>query len=106
MLKHNGSNILIVAHDVFMDIIKLSLGTYSWYVIGIYASPMYTSYLDLWLHLIDRRSVVDGPCMLIGDFNIIYPSEHKGGNFNHFREDALLNVIDKCNLVEVDIIWL
>lgn len=65
---------------------------------------MYTSHLDLYLHLIDQRNVVDGPWMLIGDFNdIIHPSEQKGGNFYHYREDNLLNVTDKCNLVEVKI---
>lgn len=43
--------------------------------------------------------------MLIENFNhIIYPSEPKGGNFNHYRTTSLLNVIDKCNLVEVNMI--
>ncbi|KAI5407373.1 hypothetical protein KIW84_053576 [Lathyrus oleraceus] len=66
---------------------------------------MYTSCLDLLLHLIGRRNNVDGPWMLIGDFNnIIHLSEQKGGNFNDYRAIALWNVIDKCNLVEVDLI--
>lgn len=45
VLKENGSNIVIVVHDVFMNIvtIKLSLGTSSWYVIGIHVSPIYFS---------------------------------------------------------------
>lgn len=80
VLKNNGSNIVIVAHDVFMDIItiKLSLGTSSWYVTRIYASSMYTYRLDIWLHLIDQRNTIDGPWMLIWDFNdIIHPSEQK-----------------------------
>ncbi|CAI8598684.1 unnamed protein product [Vicia faba] len=36
--------------------------------------------------------------------DIIHPSEQKGDDFNHSRVVTLLNVIDKCNLVEVDII--
>lgn len=40
--------------------------------------------------------------MLVGDFNdIIHPNEQKGGHFNHSRASVLLNVIDKCNLVEI-----
>lgn len=105
MLKRNGSNILTVVHDVFMDTIniELSLGTFSLYVAGIYASLAYTSHLNMWLHLIDLRNTVDGPWMVIEDFNdVIHPSEQKEGNFNHFKATTLLNVIDICNLVEVD----
>lgn len=83
--------------------IELSLGTSFWYVSGTYASHKYTSHLDMWLHLIDWRNIVHGPWMLIGDFNyIIHSSEWKGGNFNHSGAITLLNVIDKCNLVKVD----
>lgn len=41
--------------------------------------------------------------MLTRDFNdIIHSSEQNEGNFNHFRASSLLNVIDKYNLVELD----
>lgn len=105
VLKHNGSNIIIIVHYVFMNIItiKLSLGTFSWYVTVTYSSLVYTSRLHMCLHLIDWRNTVDGPWMMIEDFNdIIHLSEQNGGNFNHSRTTDLLNVIDKCNLVEVD----
>lgn len=55
VLRHNDSNIVIVVHGVFMDTItiKLTLGTSSWYIIGIYASLMYTFCFESWIHLID-----------------------------------------------------
>ncbi|MCH96348.1 RNA-directed DNA polymerase (Reverse transcriptase), partial [Trifolium medium] len=38
----------------------------------------------------------------MGDFNeIVHPSEQKGGNFSHSRAAMLLNVMDKCNLVDI-----
>lgn len=38
---------------------------------------LYTSRLDLWLHLIDWRNAVDGSWMLIGDFNVIIHSSER-----------------------------
>ncbi|MCI18871.1 RNA-directed DNA polymerase (Reverse transcriptase) [Trifolium medium] len=38
----------------------------------------------------------------MGDFNeIVHPSEQKGGKFSHSRAAVLLNVMDKCNLVDI-----
>lgn len=78
VLKKNGSNIVNVVHDVFVDTItiKLLFKTSSWYVTGIYDSLVYTSHLDMWLYLIGRRNFVDGHWILKGDFNdIIHLSE-------------------------------
>lgn len=78
ILKQNGSNIVTVVHYFYMDTItiKLILGGSSWFLSNIYASPVYSHRLDLWRHLIDMRSTMDGPWMLIGDYNdIIHPSE-------------------------------
>jgi hypothetical protein len=56
----------------------------------------------LWNHIIDLRRDVDGPWLLVGDFNdIIHPSEQRGGNFSPARAAALGNVMDKCSLVDV-----
>lgn len=48
-LKQNGSNIGATIHDVFMDTvtIKLTLGNKAWYCTGVYASPVYTTRMDL-----------------------------------------------------------
>jgi hypothetical protein len=82
--------------------VRLSLGNESWYLTGVYASPVYTKRLDLWNHIIDLRRDVDGPWLLMGDFNdIIHPSEQRGGNFSPTRAAALANVMDKCSLVDV-----
>ncbi|GAU49475.1 hypothetical protein TSUD_91470 [Trifolium subterraneum] len=49
-----------------------------------------------------KRDIVD-PWLLMRDFNeIIRPSEQKGGTFSHSRAEVLLNVMDNCNLVDVN----
>lgn len=63
MLKHNGSNIVTILHDFFVDTttITLSLGNFYGYVAGTYASLVYNYRLDLWLHLVDHGNTVDAP---------------------------------------------
>jgi hypothetical protein len=104
LLKQNESNITANIFEVYMDTItiRLSLGTDVWFLTGIYASPTYTSRIELWNHIIElRRDIVD-PWLLMGDFNdIILPSEQKGGTFSHSQAGALLNVYDKCNLMDI-----
>ncbi|MCI26451.1 RNA-directed DNA polymerase (Reverse transcriptase), partial [Trifolium medium] len=105
LLKQNGSNIAADVFEVYMDTItiRLSLGNASLFLTCIYASPTYTSRLELWNHIIDLRRDIDGPWLLMGDFNdIILPSEQKGDSFSHSRAGALLNVFDKCNLVDIN----
>ncbi|XP_058746158.1 uncharacterized protein LOC131619031 [Vicia villosa] len=59
----------------------------------------------MWIHLNNRKKVANGPWMLIGVFNnIIHLSEQKGDNFSLYKAVVLLNVIDKCNLVKVDMV--
>ncbi|GAU22350.1 hypothetical protein TSUD_106780 [Trifolium subterraneum] len=105
LLKQHGSNIATDVFEVYKDTItiRLSLGTAKWFFTGIYASPVYTSRLELWHHINDPRKDITEPWLLMGDFNeIIRPSEQKGGNFSHTRAVPLLNVMNNCNLVDLN----
>jgi hypothetical protein len=104
ILKQNGSNVITTVEDVYHDTItiKVAVGNDSWLLTGMYASPIYTKRLELLQHLISLNANVDGPWMIVGDFNeVILPSEQKGGNFNQSRADALLKVMDECHFVDI-----
>ncbi|GAU21723.1 hypothetical protein TSUD_328480 [Trifolium subterraneum] len=97
--------VILYVFEVYKDTItiRLSLGNARWFFTGIYASPVYTSRLELWHHINDLRRDITEPWLLMGDFNeIIRPSEQKGGNFSHTRAVPLLNVMNNCNLVDVN----
>jgi hypothetical protein len=107
LLKQNGSNIAADIFEVYKDTITicLSLGGASWFLTGIYASPVHTSRLELWNHIADMRRDIVGPWLLIGDLNeIIHPSEQRGGVFSHARAGPLIKMMDSCNLVDVNTI--
>jgi hypothetical protein len=104
ILKQNGSNIAADVFEVYKDTItiRLSLGNNHWFLTGLYASPVYTSRLELWNHISEMRRDITGPWLLMGDFNeIIHPSEQRGGNFSHSRADVLLKTMETCNLMDV-----
>jgi hypothetical protein len=97
ILKQTGSNVTTTVEDNYHDTItiKVAVGNDSWLLTGMYASPIYTKRIELWQHLISLNANVDGPWIIIGDFNeVILPSDQKGGNFNQNRADALLRVMD------------
>jgi ribonuclease HI len=105
LFKQQGINIAADIFEVYKDTItiRLSLGNAIWFMTGIYASPVYTSRLELWNHLTELRKDIVEPWLLIGDFNdIIRPSEQKGGTFSHSRAKAMSDVMDNCNLVDVN----
>lgn len=101
ILKQNDCNVVTTTHDVFRDTVtlKLSLGSDSWFLTGMYASPFYSTRLELWNYLVTLKDSIVGPWFIIGDYNeITLPSEQRGGNFNQARADALLRTIDTCQL--------
>jgi hypothetical protein len=82
--------------------VKLSLGGDSWFLTGIYASPIYSQRQEQWHYLRNLQSNLNGSWFLVGDFNeIIHPSEQRGGHFNQTRADLLLRTMDACNLLDV-----
>jgi len=53
-----------------------------WYFSAIYACPYLCGRQQLWNYLASLRTHIDGPWLLMGDFNeIVLPSEVKGGIF-------------------------
>lgn len=67
ILKLNSCNVVTSVQDVFRDTItlKLSLGSESWFLTGMYASPVYSTRLELWNYLITLKDSIVGPWFII-----------------------------------------
>lgn len=69
----------------------------------IYASPTPTVQNNLWNHLTSMSNSIDGPWVLLGDFNkILHPFEVTGGNFSVSRSLLLAQVANDCGISDLD----
>lgn len=104
VLRNNGSNVIVSTLDVHPHAItfKLELGGRSWVCTGVYASPVPANRPHLWQHLRNLRSTISDPWVHIGDFNeITLPGDQRGGNFNHHRAAAMINMMEACDMVDL-----
>ncbi|XP_039684948.1 uncharacterized protein [Medicago truncatula] len=68
----------------------------------IYASPNPSLRPTLWSHLVNINHIIDGPWMLIGDFNeTLLPSDQRGGVYHHNRAASFSNFMTACNLLDL-----
>jgi len=82
--------------------LHLSLGNDSWFLTGMYASPVYSTQVELWSHLTDLKDMIAGPWFIIRDFNeILLRNEQRGGKFNQTRADVLFRTMDSCQLLDI-----
>lgn len=84
MLVERGSNFTADVVDIFHHVVTISLrkGNKLWFCSAVYASHVPTVRETLWQHLVQLRSTISGPWLLMGDFNeVLLPSEVRGGNF-------------------------
>lgn len=57
---------------------------------------------QFWDYLGNLRSVVNGPWMLVGDFNeILLPSDVRGGSFYSNRALKFGDILDACSMVDL-----
>ena len=69
----------------------------------IYASPTPTVQNNLWNHLTSMSNSIDGPWVLLGDFNkILHPFEVTGGTFSVSRSLLLAQVANDCGISDLD----
>jgi len=68
----------------------------------VYASPNPTMRPNFWTYLTNISHTINGPWMLIGDFNeTLLPSDQRGGIFNHNRAGLFSNFMNNCNLLDL-----
>lgn len=80
-------------------------GDDSWVCTAVYASPTPIVRSSFWSYLVELRSRVSKPWMLIGDFNeVLLASECKGGSFVHSRARLFQDCLNACNLSDVKVV--
>ena len=74
----------------------------SWVCSAVYANPVPSVHRELWHFLKNRRSRIDKPWLILGDFNeVLLPSEVRGGVFIQSRASEFAEVVDDCQLIDL-----
>jgi hypothetical protein len=105
ILKQNGLTFDVQVDDVYLNAItvSISLGNNKWFCTGLYASPTPSTRANYWNYLCNLSRNIMSHWFIIGDFNeIIAPGEQRGGAFHPSRADSLINVMDHCNLIDLN----
>ena len=103
--SHSGGIWILVFANIFqvmvVDIfhqcvsIKLTFANQTWVYSTIYASPVSSSRKDLSNYLKSVEAFIQGPWMLIGDFNaVLFSSEVRCGSFISTRADGLAEMME------------
>lgn len=81
---------------------KVSYGINTWACTCLYASLVPTARLTLWYHFSSLSLNIHEPWLMIGDFNeIISTGDVRGCNFHSNRVDAMLRMMENCNMVDL-----
>jgi len=84
LLKSHDCPYVINVVDIYYQAVTVSVSHRSrlWYFSAVYACPYLCGRQQLWNYLASLRTHIDGPWLLMGDFNeIVFPSEVKGDVF-------------------------
>lgn len=106
VLQHTGLSFSISVFDAGDRSITLELskGHQKWYCTGLYANPNPIQRHLLWNYLSSLKDSIHGPWFIIGDFNeVLFLGDIKGGMFVQRRADALFQVMNHCDLVDLPI---
>nr|KYP77060.1 Transposon TX1 uncharacterized [Cajanus cajan] len=98
--------ILLENHcNVFDQAITFQISKRSshWVCSAVYANPHSHLRQEAWNHIINIRKMITLPWLVIGDFNeITNADEVRGGNFVPHMAARLTNVIDTCQLMNIE----
>lgn len=100
-----GINFSVSVLDVsaYSISVNVMLGNKSWVCTGVYASPIPSLRAPFWNYLCTLGNSINNPWVLIGDFNeILLPGDQRGGLFSTVRAKAFAQVLDRCNLVDLN----
>lgn len=104
ILVEKGRDFTSSVVDCFHQIVTISIkkGAHIWWCSAVYASPIPSIRDQLWEHLGTLRALVQGPWLLMENFNeILLPSEVRGGTFNMRRAQKLGAAMDNCGLLDL-----
>ncbi|GLT73561.1 hypothetical protein SLA2020_454110 [Shorea laevis] len=99
-------DILSTSNQAIHAVIQVSnnpLFPFNWFFSGIYGRPQFEIRNILWQELTAMANVIQGPWMIIGDFNdVVDQSEKFGGNdVSQTRVRAYLDCMNSCNMVDL-----
>ncbi|GLU24163.1 hypothetical protein SLE2022_401190 [Rubroshorea leprosula] len=102
-------DILSTNNQAIHAVIQVSnnpLCPFNWYFFGIYGRPQFEIRNMLWQELSAMANIIQGPWMIIGDFNdVVDQSEKFGGNeISQTRARAYLDCLNYCNMVDLGFI--
>ncbi|GKU97282.1 hypothetical protein SLEP1_g10449 [Rubroshorea leprosula] len=102
-------DILSTSNQATHAVIQVSnnpLFPFNWFFSCIYDRPHFEIRNILWQELTTMANVIQGPWMIIGDFNdVVDQSEKFGGNdISQTRVRAYLDCMNNCNMVDLGLI--
>lgn len=104
ILVERGRNFTVSEVDYFHQMVTVSVkkASHEWWCTVVYASPVPAARELLWDHICSMRSRIQGPWLLMGDYNeILLPSEVRGGPFVTNRSQNFASVLDNCGLLDL-----
>ena len=85
-----------------MVTVRVKEGSTEWLCSGVYASPTPSVCESLWEYMVQLRSTIQIPWMLVGDFNeVLLPTEVHGGSFSFHRASLFVDVLEDCGLMDL-----
>ena len=89
-------------HANFQSItVKVTIGSDSWLLSSVYASPCNTSRAHLWGYLDSIQQSISLPWIILGDFNELLSYSDKIGGSKHYRFDSMQDWVYRNGLVDM-----
>ncbi|XP_072087268.1 uncharacterized protein [Arachis hypogaea] len=85
--------------------LEIQMGAFSSFCSVVYANPHVHRRMRLWNDLIRVSNMIQGPWIVLGDFNdILMQNEVRGGSFYNARSEKFAETLAECNLFDMEAI--
>lgn len=103
VLSSLGDTVFTLLENMHQSItFEVRRRTDNWFCSFIYASPLFSNRSRLSEHLEHLRPQVQGPRLILGDFNeILFSTEVSGGSFNPTRASLLAQMMSTCSFLDI-----
>ncbi|XP_057760132.1 uncharacterized protein LOC130980472 [Arachis stenosperma] len=82
--------------------LEIQMGAFSSFCSVVYANPHVHRRMRLWNDLIRVSNMIQGPWIVLGDFNdILMQNEVRGGSFYNARSEKFAETLAECNLFDM-----